>query len=144
MATETATATLTPPTRTRVFLQQVNLESLVTRLLVSNKQLLEKLVSWSQGKATATEVRRTRLLFDENLFNCITRFRNSHIDVDGLENIQERLASIIETALADEASPEPYRTHGPAIRRAVVSLLHLVRRLQKEYSGRSATGRRLR
>ncbi|KIO24860.1 hypothetical protein M407DRAFT_97868 [Tulasnella calospora MUT 4182] len=140
----TATATLTPPTRTSVFLQQGTIESLVTRLLVSTKQLLQRLTSWSEERATPTEVRRTRLLFNENLFSCITRFRDMHLNTAGLDNIQEWFTSVIETILADEASPESYRTHNPAIRHVVTSLLQSLRRLQTEYRGKSSTGRRLR
>ncbi|KAG8991025.1 Bud site selection protein 6 [Tulasnella sp. 427] len=89
-------------------------ESAVTRLLVAIKQLLESLTSWSAKKISEQDVS----------------------DVE-LRGVPEELRHVLETCLAEEATPETLERFLPQVREIITDLLQGLRHKQSQFRAMS-------
>ncbi|KAG8921280.1 Bud site selection protein 6, partial [Tulasnella sp. 408] len=85
-------------------------ESTVTRLLVAIKRLLESLTSWSSHKISEQDVS----------------------DVE-LRSVPEDLRNVLETCLAEDASPETLERFLPQVREIITDLLQGLRNKQSQF-----------
>ncbi|AEO71779.1 uncharacterized protein THITE_2124617 [Thermothielavioides terrestris NRRL 8126] len=100
------------------------IERSVTHLLVATKQLLETLTQWSRGNATDTQVSDVyvRLGYEFNM--ACRAFSAINVDTADLGNVPERLRTILEATLSQDASPESLDRYLPKIRDIIINLLH--------------------
>lgn len=70
-----------PAHRRKQSFTQPAVESAVTRLLVSIKQLLEALTNWSNEKATETEVSDVYVRLGNDFNAAVAAFASYHIDM---------------------------------------------------------------
>ncbi|TFK52073.1 AIP3-domain-containing protein [Heliocybe sulcata] len=119
-------------------------ESAVTRLLVSIKQLLEALTLWSSQQMTETQVSDVYVRLGNDFNAAVAAFTAFHIEMTELMSVPEDLRSILETCLAEEATPENLDTYLPQVRAVITNLLQglrgkqsLYRRIMQEHKQKS-------
>ncbi|CDO93368.1 unnamed protein product [Kluyveromyces dobzhanskii CBS 2104] len=100
-----------------------SVETSVTKLLISTKQLLQILTQWSKGKATERNVSDVYVQLG-NDFKLVTRqFSHAKIDIADLGDVPKELRRILEVALRETASEETLDKYLPQIREIIVKLL---------------------
>jgi hypothetical protein len=117
----------------------------VTQLLVALKELLLKLIRWSQQQASDQAVSDSyqRLGFEFNL-TC-QRFVSMGIDISDLGAIPDLLRDVLERTLGEDQTPENLERYLPKIREIVKSFLqglkrtHIIARERYKQSTPSAT-----
>ncbi|KAG1864869.1 actin interacting protein 3-domain-containing protein [Suillus subluteus] len=102
-------------------------ESAVTRLLVAIKQLLESLTQWSTGKMDEIQVSDVYVRLG-NDFNAAF-----NIDMSDLMSVPEDLREVLETCLAEEATPDNLNVYLPTVRKIITNLLQGLRGKQSMY-----------
>ncbi|EMR09133.1 hypothetical protein PNEG_02476 [Pneumocystis murina B123] len=112
-------------------------ESSITKLLLATKQLLEVLNSWSHGNAEERDVSDVYVRLGNEFNLAITAFTNAKIDTSDLDTIPEDLRVILESTLAEEASPDALEHYLPRIRSIIINLLQGLKHKQAEYRARS-------
>ncbi|KAG8887512.1 Bud site selection protein 6, partial [Tulasnella sp. 403] len=105
-------------------------ESAVTRLLVAIKQLLEALTDWSTGKLTETQVSDVYVQLGNDFNTCVIAFAAFDIDMRELRGVPEDLRNVLETALAEDATPETLERFLPEVRKIITGLLQGLRTKQ--------------
>ncbi|KAK2737773.1 Bud site selection protein 6 [Myotisia sp. PD_48] len=118
--------------------QLSQIEKSVTHLLVATKQLLEKLTEWSRQLASETEVSDVyvRLGYEFNL--ACRAFGAIGMDTTDLGPVPDRLRSILEDTLSQDASPQSLDRYLPRIRDIIINLLHGLKRKQAKLRSRQA------
>ncbi|KTW26735.1 hypothetical protein T552_02739 [Pneumocystis carinii B80] len=112
-------------------------ESSITKILLATKQLLEVLNSWSHGNAEERDVSDVYVRLGNEFNLAISAFSNAKIDTFDLATIPEDLRVILESMLAEEASPEALEHYLPRIRSIIINLLQGLKNKQAEYRSRS-------
>ncbi|QSL66028.1 hypothetical protein MERGE_003165 [Pneumocystis wakefieldiae] len=112
-------------------------ESSITKLLLATKQLLEVLNSWSHGNAEERDVSDVYVRLGNEFNLALVAFASAKIDTSDLDTIPEDLRVILESTLAEEASPEALEHYLPRIRSIIISLLQGLKHKQAEYRARS-------
>ncbi|KAJ8516856.1 hypothetical protein ONZ45_g5853 [Pleurotus djamor] len=88
-------------------------ESAVTRLLVAIKQLLEALTSWSQLKMDENQVSDVYVRLGNDFNAAVAAFSAFNIDMRELLSVPEDLRAVLETCLAEDATPESLELYLP-------------------------------
>lgn len=100
-----------------------SVETSVTKLLISTKQLLQILTQWSKGKVTERNVSDVYVQLG-NDFKLVSRhFTHARIDISDLGDVPKDLRRILEVALRETASEETLNKYLPQIRDIIVKLL---------------------
>ncbi|KAF9525165.1 actin interacting protein 3-domain-containing protein [Crepidotus variabilis] len=108
-------------------------ESAVTRLLVSIKQLLESLTQWSELKVSEEGVSDVYVNFGNDFNAAVHAFSQFNIDMQELMNIPDDLRRVLEQCLAEDASPDNLELYLPSVRSIITSLLQGLRLKQTIY-----------
>lgn len=98
-------------------------ESAVTRLLVSIKQLLESLTQWSLSKSSEEEVSDVYVGLGNDFNNAVSAFAFYEIDMSELLSFPDELRTVLEECLSEEASSATLDRFLPQVRSIVTSLL---------------------
>lgn len=108
-------------------------ESIVTKVLVNLKQLLSSLASWSQGNITEQAVSDVYVQLGDNINACIVEFSKHGIDASNLGAMTTGLRPVLESALAEQPSPEYLEPFLPSVREIITRGLQELRQLQGRY-----------
>ncbi|KAG1864863.1 actin interacting protein 3-domain-containing protein [Suillus subluteus] len=108
-------------------------ESVVTRLLVAIKQLLESLTQWSTGKMDKIQVSDVYIRLGDDFNAAVAAFSAYNIDMSDLMSVPEDLREVLETCLAEEATPDNLDVYLPTVRKIVTNLLQGLRGKQSMY-----------
>ncbi|KAL0953330.1 hypothetical protein HGRIS_004575 [Hohenbuehelia grisea] len=124
--------------------QNPAVESAVTRLLVSIKQLLEALTSWSTLQFDENQVSDVYVRLGNDFNAAVAAFGAFNIDMSELLSVPEDLRAVLEQCLAEDATPENLETYLPKVRLIITNLLQglrgkqtIYRRLMSEQKHRS-------
>ncbi|OJA13539.1 hypothetical protein AZE42_07318, partial [Rhizopogon vesiculosus] len=108
-------------------------ESAVTRLLVAIKQLLESLTQWSQRKMDEEQVSDVYVRLGNDFNAAVAAFAAFNIDMTDLMSVPEDLRDVLETCLAEEATPDNLNVYLPKVRQIITNLLQGLRGKQSMY-----------
>ncbi|CAE6417519.1 unnamed protein product [Rhizoctonia solani] len=108
-------------------------QTAVTRLLVATKQLLESLTNWSKGTISENDVSDVYVQMGNDFNSAVAAFQAVGIDMSDLMSVPDDLRNILESALAEEASPENLEIYLPGVRAIIKNLLHGLRAKQHDY-----------
>ncbi|KAF9219780.1 AIP3-domain-containing protein [Gyrodon lividus] len=122
-------------------------ESAVTRLLVAIKQLLESLTQWSNLQMTEAQISDVYVRLGNDFNAAVAAFAVFNIDMSDLMSIPEDLREVLETCLAEDATPENLAIYLPKVRAIITRLLQglrskqsMYRRIASEQQGRHRSG----
>ncbi|QRW03026.1 actin-interacting protein 3 [Ceratobasidium sp. AG-Ba] len=119
-------------------------QTAVTRLLVATKHLLESLTQWSKGEVSENGVSDVYVRMGNDFNSAVAAFQACGIDMSDLLDVPEQLRNVLETALAEDATPENLDVYLPEVRAIIKNLLQGLRIKQHDYkisgSRRSDTG----
>lgn len=107
-------------------------------MLIATKQLLETLTQWSRHTATEAEVSDVyvRLGYEFNI--ACRAFTSIGVETSDLGPVPDRLRSILEETLSQEASPQSLDKFLPKIRDIIINLLHGLKKKQQRLRSRQA------
>ncbi|KIL69454.1 hypothetical protein M378DRAFT_786433 [Amanita muscaria Koide BX008] len=108
-------------------------ESAVTRLLVSIKQLLESLTQWSQLKVDEMAVSDVYVRLGNDFNAAVTAFAAYNIEMSELITVPDDLRNVLEQCLAEEANAEILDIYLPSVRQIITNLLQGLRGKQSIY-----------
>ncbi|KAL4066066.1 actin interacting protein 3-domain-containing protein [Scleroderma citrinum] len=108
-------------------------ESAVTRLLVAIKQLLESLTLWSNLQMSESQISDVYVRLGNDFNAAVAAFASFNIDMSDLMSVPEDLREVLETCLAEDASPENLAIYLPKVRQIITNLLHGLRAKQSMY-----------
>ncbi|KAF8202478.1 actin interacting protein 3-domain-containing protein [Pholiota molesta] len=108
-------------------------ESAVTRLLVSIKQLLEALTLWSQLRMDEEGVSNVYVRLGNDFNSAVAAFAQFNIEMNELLTVPEDLRNVLEQCLAEEATPEHLELYLPTVRQIITNLLQGLRGKQSIY-----------
>ncbi|CAE6425780.1 unnamed protein product [Rhizoctonia solani] len=108
-------------------------QTAVTRLLVATKQLLESLTNWSKGAMSENDVSDVYVQMGNDFNSAVAAFQAVGIDMTDLMSVPDDLRNILESALAEEATPENLEIYLPGVRAIIKNLLHGLRAKQHDY-----------
>ncbi|GAV55823.1 hypothetical protein ZYGR_0AY02160 [Zygosaccharomyces rouxii] len=104
-------------------LSNSSVETTVTKLLMSTKQLLQTLTQWSKGIVNERMVSDAYVQLG-NDFKLVSKFfSHSGLEVSDLGDVPMDLRRVLEVALRDEPSDETLNRYLPSIREIIVTLL---------------------
>lgn len=110
------------------------IDTVVTRLLVSTKVLLEGLTQWSIGNCTDEKISDMYVKLGNDLNAACAAFAREKISMSDLLNVPTELRTCLEACLSEEeASPAVLDQHMPAIKAIVVRLLQGLKTRQNQY-----------
>ncbi|KAF8654664.1 hypothetical protein AX16_003481 [Volvariella volvacea WC 439] len=113
--------------------KQPPVESAVTRLLVSIKQLLESLTSWSLQNCDETHVSDVYVRLGNDFNAAVAAFGAFGIDMSELMSVPNDLRNVLEQCLAEDATPENLEIYLPEVRQIITGLLNGLRTKQTLY-----------
>ncbi|KAG9100681.1 Bud site selection protein 6 [Ceratobasidium sp. 370] len=108
-------------------------QTAVTRLLVATKHLLESLTNWSKGEINEAGVSDVYVRMGNDFNAAVAAFQACGIDMTDLLDVPEQLRRVLETALAEEATPENLEVYLPEVRAIIKNLLQGLRVKQHDY-----------
>ncbi|RDB23739.1 Actin-interacting protein 3 [Hypsizygus marmoreus] len=108
-------------------------ESAVTRLLVSIKQLLEALTLWSQLKMDENQVSDVYVRLGNDFNAAVAAFAAFNIDMSELMSVPDELRNVLEQCLAEDANPDNLEIYLPTVRQIITNLLQGLRGKQSIY-----------
>ncbi|KAJ7581185.1 hypothetical protein C8J56DRAFT_733235, partial [Mycena floridula] len=108
-------------------------ESAVTRLLVSIKQLLEALTEWSLLKIHETDVSDVYVRLGDHFNAVVAVFSAVGIDTAELMNAPDDLRNVLEQCLTENATSDNLVTYLPTVRQIIMNLLQVIREKQSIY-----------
>ncbi|GLB41789.1 putative actin interacting protein 3 [Lyophyllum shimeji] len=108
-------------------------ESAVTRLLVSIKQLLESLTLWSTLKIDENAVSDVYVRLGNDFNAAVAAFAAFGIDMTELMSVPDDLRNVLEQCLAEDATPENLELYLPTVRKVITDLLTGLRGKQSIY-----------
>ncbi|KAF8159654.1 actin interacting protein 3-domain-containing protein [Crassisporium funariophilum] len=108
-------------------------ESAVTRLLVSIKQLLEALTLWSQLRMDEEGVSNVYVRLGNDFNEAVAAFAAFNIDMAELLTVPDDLRNVLEQCLAEDATPENLEIYLPSVRLIITNLLQGLRGKQSIY-----------
>ncbi|PFH51911.1 hypothetical protein AMATHDRAFT_141443 [Amanita thiersii Skay4041] len=108
-------------------------ESAVTRLLVSIKNLLESLTQWSQLKIDENRVSDVYVCLGNDFNAAVAAFGAYNIDMSELMSVPDDLRTVLEQCLAEDATPENLDNYLPSVRQIITNLLQGLRGKQSIY-----------
>lgn len=100
-----------------------SIETTVTKLLMSTKQLLQTLTQWSRGTVSARVVSDAYVQLG-NDFKVVSKFfSHAKVDISDLGDVPLALRKVLEVALREQPSDETLNKYLPRIREIIVTLL---------------------
>ncbi|KAH9829944.1 actin interacting protein 3-domain-containing protein [Rhodofomes roseus] len=120
---------------------QPAVESAVTRLLVSIKQLLESLTKWSQREVDEAFISDVYVRLGNDFNGAVAAFAMYRIEMTELMAVPEELRGVLETCLSEEASKETLDQYLPKVRSIITDLLQGLRQKQSMYRRIVSDGR---
>ncbi|KAL3232613.1 Bud site selection protein 6 [Nakaseomyces bracarensis] len=100
-----------------------SIETTVTKLLMSTKQLLQTLTQWSRGSVSARVVSDAYVQLG-NDFKVVSKFfSHAKVDISDLGDVPMALRKVLEVALREPPSDETLNKYLPRIREIIVTLL---------------------
>ncbi|KAF9054391.1 actin interacting protein 3-domain-containing protein [Panaeolus papilionaceus] len=108
-------------------------ETAVTRLLVSIKQLLEALTLWSQRRMEEEGVSDVYVKLGNDFNAAVNAFTQFDIDMSELLSVPDDLRTVLEQCLAEEATHENLDLYLPSVRQIITNLLQGLRGKQSIY-----------
>ncbi|KAF8956920.1 actin interacting protein 3-domain-containing protein [Flammula alnicola] len=108
-------------------------ESAVTRLLVSIKQLLEALTLWSQLRMDEEGVSNVYVRLGNDFNAAVAAFAQFNIEMTELLSVPDDLRNVLEQCLAEDATPEHLELYLPTVRQIITNLLQGLRGKQSIY-----------
>ncbi|KAI0033369.1 actin interacting protein 3-domain-containing protein, partial [Vararia minispora EC-137] len=109
---------------------QPAVESAVTRLLVSIKQLLESLTRWSNVQASEEDVSDVYVRLGNDFNAAVAAFASYNIDMSELLSVPDDLRTVLEDCLSEEPSQTTLEKYLPKVRGIITSLLQGLRAKQ--------------
>ncbi|ODN97038.1 hypothetical protein I350_08017 [Cryptococcus amylolentus CBS 6273] len=109
------------------------LDSSITRLLVTTKQLLQGLEQWSQGIISETDVSDIYVRLGNGFETCVQAFNRVSIETSELSSIPQDLRNCLEQCLSEEQSREALELYLPEIRQIIYNLLQGLKQKQSQY-----------
>ncbi|ODQ54230.1 hypothetical protein SAICODRAFT_54989, partial [Saitoella complicata NRRL Y-17804] len=106
------------------------IEASVTKLLVETKTLLETLTSWSQGMAGEGDVSDVYVRLGNEFNIACAAFTRANIEMNDLLRVPQDLRMVLETALAEDPTPDTLERYLPRIRGIIIQLLQGLKRKQ--------------
>lgn len=104
-------------------LSNSSVETTVTKLLMSTKQLLQTLTQWSKGIVNERMVSDAYVQLG-NDFKLVSKFfSHAGLEVSDLGDVPMDLRRVLEVALRDEPSDDTLNRYLPSIREIIVTLL---------------------
>ncbi|GAO48566.1 hypothetical protein G7K_2739-t1 [Saitoella complicata NRRL Y-17804] len=116
------------------------IEASVTKLLVETKTLLETLTSWSQGMAGEGDVSDVYVRLGNEFNIACAAFTRANIEMNDLLRVPQDLRMVLETALAEDPTPDTLERYLPRIRGIIIQLLQGLKRKQARYRVASGSG----
>ncbi|KAF5332915.1 hypothetical protein D9757_015244, partial [Collybiopsis confluens] len=108
-------------------------ESAVTRLLVSIKQLLEGLTKWSKIECDENHVSDVYVRLGNDFNAAVAAFGAFNIDMSEMMSVPDDLRGVLESCLAEDATPENLELYLPTVRQIITGLLQGLRNKQSTY-----------
>ncbi|PPQ90760.1 hypothetical protein CVT25_010149 [Psilocybe cyanescens] len=108
-------------------------ETAVTRLLVSIKQLLEALTLWSQLRVDEEGVSNVYVRLGNDFNLAVAAFAQFNIEMNELLTVPDDLRTVLEQCLAEDATPENLELYLPSVRQIITNLLQGLRGKQSIY-----------
>ncbi|KAF7309822.1 AIP3 domain-containing protein [Mycena indigotica] len=122
-------------------------ESAVTRLLVSIKQLLESLTQWSLVQIDENAVSDVYVQLGNDFNAAVAAFAAFNIDMAELMSVPDDLRNVLEQCLAEDATPDNLELYLPTVRQIITNLLQglrgkqsIYRRIVSDHRHRSESG----
>ncbi|WVQ76409.1 hypothetical protein IAR50_006075 [Cryptococcus sp. DSM 104548] len=109
------------------------LDSSITRLLVTTKQLLQGLEQWSQGIISETDVSDIYVRLGNGFETCVQAFNRVSIETSELSSIPQDLRNCLEQCLSGDQSRETLELYLPEIRQIIYNLLQGLKQKQSQY-----------
>ncbi|KAI3614516.1 hypothetical protein WG66_009639 [Moniliophthora roreri] len=111
-------------------------ESSVTRFLVSIKQLLRVLSEWSHLKVDENGVSDVYVQTINDFHTSVMAFAMLEINMSELESVPEDLRHVLEECLSEEASVPALMIYLPKVRQIITNVLEVLREKQQLFKGR--------
>ncbi|KZV62995.1 AIP3-domain-containing protein [Peniophora sp. CONT] len=108
-------------------------ESAVTRLLVSIKQLLESLTKWSQQQMSEDDVSDVYVRLGNDFNAAVAAFASYNIDMSELLSVPDDLRMILEDCLSEEPTSVNLDKYLPKVRAIITGLLQGLRTKQSTF-----------
>ncbi|KAI0298802.1 actin interacting protein 3-domain-containing protein [Multifurca ochricompacta] len=108
-------------------------ESTVTRLLVSIKQLLECLTQWSSAKSSEEDVSDVYVRLGNDFNAAVAAFAFYEIDMSELLGFPDDLRIVLEECLSEDASSATLEKYLPQVRSIITKLLQELRLKQSKF-----------
>ncbi|KAF9052253.1 AIP3-domain-containing protein [Hymenopellis radicata] len=108
-------------------------ESAVTRLLMSIKQLLEALTQWSQLKVDELQVSDVYVRLGNDFNAAVAAFSAFNIEMNELLSVPDDLRTVLEQCLAEDPNKENLELYLPTVRQIITNLLQGLRGKQSIY-----------
>ncbi|KAH9918822.1 hypothetical protein B0H21DRAFT_702325, partial [Amylocystis lapponica] len=108
-------------------------ESAVTRLLVSIKQLLEALALWSKQEMSELQVSDVYVRLGNDFNAAVAAFTSFNIDMSELLAVPDELRRVLENCLSEDATAENLEIFLPDVRKIITNLLQGLRGKQTIY-----------
>ncbi|TDL23773.1 AIP3-domain-containing protein [Rickenella mellea] len=108
-------------------------ESAVTRLLVSIKQLLEALTLWSKLQMSEAQVSDVYVRLGNDFNAAVAAFGQFNIEMSELMTVPEDLRSVLESCLSEDATEDNLNQYLPKVRKIITNLLQGLRNKQSIY-----------
>ncbi|KAI0060266.1 AIP3-domain-containing protein, partial [Artomyces pyxidatus] len=112
---------------------QPAVESAVTRLLVSIKQLLESLTKWANQQATEDEVSDVYVRLGNDFNAAVAAFASYNIDMSELMGVPDELRAVLEDCLSEDATIKNLDKYLPKVRAIITNLLQGLRGKQSTF-----------
>ncbi|ORY31927.1 actin interacting protein 3-domain-containing protein [Naematelia encephala] len=109
------------------------LDTRITRLLVTTKQLLQGLDSWARGELDEEGVSDVYVKLGNGFEICVAAFQKAGIDTRELDPIPQDLRECLEEALSAEQSQGTLNRYLPQIREIIFNLLNGLKQKQAAY-----------
>ncbi|OWZ72294.1 hypothetical protein AYX14_02263 [Cryptococcus neoformans] len=109
------------------------LDSSITRLLVTTKQLLQGLDQWSHGLISEIDVSDIYVRLGNGFETCVQAFNRVGIDTRELSSIPQDLRNCLEHCLSQDPSPDSLDRFLPEIRNIIQYLLQGLKQKQMQY-----------
>lgn len=100
-----------------------SVETAVTKLLMSTKQLLQTLTQWSKGTQSSRSVSDAYVRLGYDFKVVVKCFSHAQIDTGDLRDVPSELRKVLEVTLCEPPTEETLNKYLPGIREIVVTLL---------------------
>ncbi|KAL6937450.1 hypothetical protein ACO0RG_003957 [Hanseniaspora osmophila] len=100
-----------------------SIESSVTKLIISTKNLLQKLTAWTRGEETQKTISDAYVQLGNDFQLVVKQFVHAGVDMQDMRNVPKELRGILEKALREKPSNEALDRYWPSIKDIIESLL---------------------